>query len=155
MSQIFNGLKIKASSFGSCPDEQGNLFIEGKIMNTTSSVSYTGATTITAAALIANNIVKFTIGAPAANYAFTLPSATNLIAALPSGFEEGYSFDTILTVLGALDGTHTASIEAGAGGAVIGKTYPTLSPVITSISTFNIKIVITGITVPAYEVYII
>ena len=152
MSQILNGLKIKASSFGSCPDEQGNLFVEGKIMKMSNIVSYTGAITITAQALIANDIVKFSVGGPATNYAFTLPSATNLIAALPSGTEEGYEFNIIYANLNA-SGTNTASIAAGLGGTIIGQTHG--SGTIVLPATINIKIVITGITSPAYEVYFI
>ena len=150
MSQILNGLKIKASSFGSCPDEQGNLFVEGKIMKMSSAVTYTGAITITAQALLANGIIKFLVGGPGADYALTLPSATNLIAALPSGTEEGYEFNIVYT--NNAYALHSASIAAGIGGTIIGKTYGVGSMLLAT--TLNIKIVITGIATPSYEVYL-
>ena len=149
MSQILTGLKITQSPFGNCPNEQGNLHVGGKIYNSCSTKSYTATATITAADLVANSIFKVTVTTAAIT--LTLPTATNLAAALPSDVSEGFSFNLLVAENGAAGG-NTFTIATNTGATIFGGALPSG---LTADATTNLKFVITGITVPSYEVYVL
>lgn len=149
-SQQFSSVKVKKTST-TCPNENGNLYVEGKSINKGTIKSYTAVAVsfaLTASDLYDKNVIKIALTATAT---VSFPNASALLAALPYNTVVGDTFNvTIVETGGTALITFTLANSADASGTIVGKAIAAL----TTDTTVNAKIIITNITAPAYEIYL-